>query len=68
MAVGTTRRVVDWWGDGEGEGEGEGEGLVSGLAQIANRGRSGAIMQSMPKIVITVRAELGRQPGVDRRK
>jgi hypothetical protein len=64
MAVGTTRRLVDWWGDGEGEGE----GLVSGLVQIANRGRSGAIMQSMSKIVTTVRAELGRQPGVDRRK
>ena len=45
MAVGTTRRVVDWWGDGEGEGEGE--GLVSGLVQIANCGRSGAIMQSI---------------------
>jgi hypothetical protein len=28
MAVGTTRRVVDWWGDGEGEG------LVSGLVQM----------------------------------
>ena len=49
-------RLGGWWTGGVGEGEGEGEGLVSGLVQIANRGRSGAIIQSMPKIVTTVRA------------